>query len=118
MGYICPKAIKKWVTRRLSSTEVRASTLRPLLIRRNQGMKRRDFVGGLAAAAGVAACSSEQSDCETGAGAPAEESGRAWLAEFRATQEEQPASAMAQIGERCIGPITDPDALSPALATV
>ena len=37
--------------------------------------------------------------------------------QFRATQEDQPASAMVQIGERCIGPITDPDALSPALAT-
>jgi uncharacterized protein YyaL (SSP411 family) len=37
--------------------------------------------------------------------------------QFRATREEQPASALVHIGDRCIGPIIDPDALSPALAT-
>jgi TRAP-type mannitol/chloroaromatic compound transport system substrate-binding protein len=35
-------------------------------------MKRREFVGGLAAAAGVAACSNEQIDCDSDAGAATE----------------------------------------------
>ena len=35
-------------------------------------MKRRDFVGGLALAAGVAACSSEREDCESGVTASTE----------------------------------------------
>ena len=35
-------------------------------------MKRREFVGGLAAAAGVAACSSEQGDCDNADGQPSQ----------------------------------------------